>query len=348
MQICCVVCLWRVFFYICNEFHCNHWLNALLFSIVWCFGTVRLSWCCRDCYMCSRHCWGFYAEYFRVVDWPTLCPFLMRRYSIFFPSCCNVFSSDLLSPPLFNTNWRPCMYLWGNLAQTIKHLKSMKMFPHFSLSHARSFSPDSFFLSFALPVLNNKCWMAWQANMIRWQTGRGSTNASLSQTGRCRASPCGASRGRAGGCSNEEVGTWALLGGLSDHLMSGTRAACDGERAGHGERQISLSAVKLGWQEGEMDGGGGGGREQKNRQASLRVWGRFIYSFIYFYSDRNAHEWIHSFRRFNAKVPLQRTPFIKYKSNYMHLYCAHLYCLGKNIKCDFINRINNWLLKYRA
>ncbi len=112
MQICCVVCFWCVFFYICNEFHCNHWLNALLFSIVWCFGTVRLSWCCRDCYMCSRHCWGFYAEYFRVVDWPTLCPFLMRRYSIFFPSCCNVFSSDLLSPPLFNTNWRPCFELF--------------------------------------------------------------------------------------------------------------------------------------------------------------------------------------------------------------------------------------------
>ncbi len=52
--------------------------------------------------VCSRHCWGFYAEYFRVVDWPTLCPFLMRRYSIFFPSCCNVFSSDLC-PHHFST-----------------------------------------------------------------------------------------------------------------------------------------------------------------------------------------------------------------------------------------------------
>lgn len=182
--------------------------------------------------------------------------------------------------------------------------------------------------------------------MIRWQTGRGSTNASLSQTGRCRASPCGASRGRAGGCSNEEVGTWALLGGLSGHLMSGTRARCDGERAGRGERQISLSSVKLGWQEGEMDGG----QRAKNRQASMCVWGRFIYSFTFriFYSDRNAHEWIHSFRQFNAKDPLQGTPFLKYKSNYMHLYCAHLYCLGKNIKCDFINRIKNCLLKYCA
>ncbi len=119
MQICCVVCLWCVFFYICNEFHCNHWLNALLFSTVWCFGTVRLSWCCRDCYMCSRHCWGFYAEYFRVVDWPTLCPFLMRRYSIFFPSCCSVFSSDLLSPPLFNTNWRPCGDIFHNHDRTL-------------------------------------------------------------------------------------------------------------------------------------------------------------------------------------------------------------------------------------
>ncbi len=52
--------------------------------------------------VCCRHCWGFYAEYFRVVDWPTLCPVLMRRYSIFFPSCCNVFSSDLC-PHHFST-----------------------------------------------------------------------------------------------------------------------------------------------------------------------------------------------------------------------------------------------------
>ncbi len=170
MQICCVVCLWCVFFYICNTFHCNHWLNALLFSTEWCFGTVWLSWCCRDCEggrtpneprraaprleqrsevvagrrgqtpndaagvrtliennvfkferhgatrrgaalrircatpftVCSRHCWGFYAEYFRVVDWPTLCPFLMRRYSKIFPSCCYVFSSDLC-PHHFST-----------------------------------------------------------------------------------------------------------------------------------------------------------------------------------------------------------------------------------------------------
>ncbi len=58
--------------------------------------------CATPFTVCSRHCWGFYAEYFRVVDWPTLCPFLMRRYSIFFPSCCNVFSSDLC-PHHFST-----------------------------------------------------------------------------------------------------------------------------------------------------------------------------------------------------------------------------------------------------
>lgn len=72
--------------------------------------------------------------------------------------------------------------------------------------------------------------------------------------------------------------------------MSGTRAACDGERAGRGERQISQSAVKLGWQEGEMDGGA----ESKTQTGFIACLGSF-YLFIYlllvfFYSDRNAHE----------------------------------------------------------
>ncbi len=61
--------------------------------------------------VCSRHCWGCYAEYFRVVDWPTLCPFLMRRYSIFFPSCCNVFSSDLC-PHHFSTQTDAPLERW--------------------------------------------------------------------------------------------------------------------------------------------------------------------------------------------------------------------------------------------
>lgn len=73
------------------------------------------------------------------------------------------------------------------------------------------------------------------------------------------------------------MGTRALLGGLSGHLMSGTRAACDGERAGLRERQNLQSAVKLGWQEGEMDGG----HSAKHRQTSLHVWGCFIYLFTF-------------------------------------------------------------------
>ncbi len=110
MQICCVVCLWCVFFYICNEFHCNHWLNALLFSIVWCFGTVRLSWCCRDSYSVQ-------STLLRVLCWVFLCCWLAYAMPIFDAPLFNIFPVLLwcffiwsLSPPLFNTNWRPCFH----------------------------------------------------------------------------------------------------------------------------------------------------------------------------------------------------------------------------------------------
>ncbi len=45
--------------------------------------------------------------YFRVVDWPTLCPFLKRRYSIFFPSCCNVFFIWSFVPTTFQHKLTP-------------------------------------------------------------------------------------------------------------------------------------------------------------------------------------------------------------------------------------------------
>lgn len=62
--------------------------------------------------------------------------------------------------------------------------------------------------------------------------------------------------------------------------MSGTRAACDGERAGRGERQISQSAVKLGWQEGEMDGGG---REQNTDRLHC-VFGVILFIYLLTFS----------------------------------------------------------------
>ncbi len=107
--------LWCVFFYICNTFHCNHWLNALLFSTLWCFCTYIFVLLTGLRY---AHFWSAVIQYFSH-------PAVMFFHLIF---CPHHFSTQTDAPAYTEPTNKKIGLSWINITPTGGFIPFLQLF----------------------------------------------------------------------------------------------------------------------------------------------------------------------------------------------------------------------------